>query len=137
MQFTGITSGLMIAGQLMRRGHNPVRIIYLGFAIFTLSLYVSSFATNFWAFVFIFGTAVNIGNGIFYGIPVFIAVKSFPSRPGLMAGIVMFTVGLGTIFFTIVSKAMINPLDLDPEIEVKQGTIVYKYYGHQVSDLFP
>ena len=49
----------------------------------------------------------------------------------------MFTVGIGTIFFTLLSKILINPDNKLPTIIVKEGEIYYKYFDKDVADNFP
>ena len=98
-----ITFGLYVSGKLMRMGKDPVHIVYLGFAIFLISLGLSSLAPNLYLFTFLFGFLSNFGCGLFYSILIYIAVKCYPKKQGMVTGLVMFTVGLGTIFFTLLS----------------------------------
>jgi hypothetical protein len=46
-------------------------------------------------------------------------------------------VGGGTIFFTIVSKNLVKPESLEPDILVKNGIITYKYFNADVANNFP
>lgn len=84
--------------------------------MFLLTFALSSLVTNFYAFVLLFGFMSNFGCGFFYSILVYIAVKCFPSNQGLMTGLVMFTVGAGSILFTLLSKSLINPENKEPGV---------------------
>lgn len=49
----------------------------------------------------------------------------------------MFTVGAGTIFFTLLSKTLINPDNLPPTIVEQNESIKYLYFSAEIADRFP
>lgn len=54
-----------------------------------------------------------------------------------MTSVVMFSAGIGTIFFTIFSKEMINPDNELPSIYETPGPITYKYFAPEIANRFP
>lgn len=120
-----ITIGLFCSGKLMRMEVPAKQIIILGFLVFLPSLFICSLVPNFYAFIFLFGFMSNFGFGLFYSILVYVAVKCYPEKQGLVTGLVMFTVGAGSVFFTILSTSIINPDDKKPNIIEYEGSIRY------------
>jgi hypothetical protein len=102
--------------------------VHIGIGVFTFALFLSSYAQNLWQFTLLFGCLVNIGAGLFYNIPVYIAVKCFPAKEGLMTSLVMFSCGIGTIFFTLFTKTLINPDNEKALIKVTEGDMSYNYF---------
>jgi len=109
----------------MRMEVHAKKIILLGFLTFLPSLLLSSLIPDFYSFIFLFGFMTNFGFGLFYSIMVYVAVKCYPEKQGMVTGLVMFTVGAGSVFFTVLSTYLINPQDKSPNIVHYEGSIRY------------
>ena len=68
---------------------------------------------NFYAFLFLFSVGFGITNGLTYMVPMHNGWLWFPSRPGLVSGIIIGGFGVGTFVMGIVCTAIVNPHDVE------------------------
>jgi len=64
----------------------------------------------------LYGFLSNFAAGAFYNGPIYISVKCYPKRSGLMTSLVLFSCGIGSAFFNFLSGQLINPKDMQPLI---------------------
>jgi len=61
-----------------------------------------------------YGLLFGIGTGLSYSVALATAIKWFPARRGLVAGIVVAGYGLGSLVFNLVQTSYINPHNISP-----------------------
>ena len=66
-------------------------------------VFLSSYQKEYWGFFFLYGIGFGINNGIAYVIPISNCWKYFPNNKGLVGGIIVSGVGMGTFIFNLIS----------------------------------
>lgn len=90
-------------------------------------------ANNFFQFTLIFSASFGCCNGLAYTIPLKICWDYFPSKRGMVSGIVICGFGMGSFIFSFVSTMLANPQNLSAHHEV----IDIVYYGTDVAENVP
>ena len=93
---------------LNKRGWNPKVVLALGATISLGGITASSYMTNFWAFLFLYGGLSGIGCGINYFIPMVCSWEYFPTRKGLITGIMVGSYGIGSFVYTQISTRIVK-----------------------------
>ena len=102
------TSVYPLGGKIAKNYNNrllPMVFLTIGL----ISIFCSSFVSDFWVFFILFVIPYGIANGLTYLIPVSLAWKYFPNYKGTAGGIVIGGFGLGTFIFDFVATAIVNP----------------------------
>jgi len=81
----------------------------LGIFIGQSLVFASSFVNEYWGFFFLYGIGFGINNGIAYVIPISNCWKYYPNSKGLIGGIIVSGVGMGTFIFNLLSTYLVNP----------------------------
>jgi hypothetical protein len=55
--------------------------------------------------------------------------KCFPELKGTITSLIFCSNGVGSIIVAILSTMIINPGNITPDISVKNGNVMNKYYG--------
>ena len=92
----------------------PRIIIAVGGFIAILGVYLSSFATTFTTFIFLYCMVSSTGFGICTTTHIICAWEWFPNNRGLLTGIISSSVGFGFLYFVQVSSDLANPEDKNP-----------------------
>ena len=86
----------------------PRIVLAIGGSIAIISMAIASTVTEFWQFVLLSGLS-GVGYGINYFIPLVCGWSYFPSRRGLITGILVAAYGFGALLWTILSYHIVNP----------------------------
>jgi len=102
---------------------SPTIIITFGTTLALGGIFASTFVTNFYAFMILFGFYYGVGIGVCYLVPLACTWEYFPKRKGLISGIIIGGFGFGAFFFGFISFALVNPENAEPDVEVDGGKI--------------
>ncbi len=93
------TAGMIVGGRLQDR-YGPRGVCLAGAALFGSGYFLSGFASGLTYLCVVYGAVGGLGTGFAYVTPVATVVKWFPSRKGLMGGVVIFGFGFGAFVFS-------------------------------------
>lgn len=103
-------SGYQVGTYLLnKRGWHCKIVLTLGGLMSLGGIFIASFMTNFWAFVFFYGAFSGLGCGINYFVPMVCAWDYFPERKGMITGILVGAYGLGSFIWAQISTRIVNP----------------------------
>lgn len=110
---------LMSVGGIMENRCGPRLTCLVGSLIFCISIGLTYFTIqmNFLMVVLTYGFMSSLGVGLAYVAPLAAGMKWFPKRKGLVNGITVAGYGLGSLIFTHVQTAYLNPLNLSPDTD--------------------
>lgn len=94
-----------------------------------LSLYSCSYVTNASLFIFLYAVVMGMSFGLLYMPGLKNAWQYFPSKKGLISGIILSSYSVGAILWTLFTKAVANPNDESPLD--KYSETEYFYYPNQ------
>jgi hypothetical protein len=98
---------------------------------------VSSFITNPYLFLVVFGVLLGLGEGLTLMTPVWSAWKYFPTNKGKATGAVLFGYGFGPAIFGLVFTFLANPNNDPATVHVTNGATSYYLFDHNVADNIP
>ena len=87
------------------------------------SVFISSFLTSFPLFVVFYGFLFGVGVGFSYMWPIIAGWEYFPTKKGLVSGIIVGGYGFGSFIFGFISLAVANPDGENPTLKVDGGKI--------------
>ncbi len=93
---------------------NPKLQVFLGGMLICGSLHICSYIKNYVLFIFIYSVVVGMSFGILYMPGLKNAWQYFPSKKGLISGLILSCFSVGAILWTIISKAVSNPRNEKP-----------------------
>ncbi|MFH5882626.1 L-lactate MFS transporter [Liberiplasma polymorphum] len=97
-----------LPGGMLQDKIGPKKVAIAGGALLCLGMIFSSFATNVtWLYIF-YGIVSGLGIGFAYMVPLATCNKWFPDKRGLISGVGVAGMGLGTIIFTPIGQALIS-----------------------------
>lgn len=97
-----------LPGGMLQDRIGPKKVAIAGGALLGLGLIMSSFATNItWLYIF-YGMVSGLGIGFAYIVPLATCNKWFPDKRGMISGVGVAGMGLGTIVFTPIGQALIS-----------------------------
>ena len=96
----------------------PTILIIIGSIVALTGIFVSTYASTFSQFTFLYGIFYGVGIGISYMAPLMCGWEHYPHRKGLVSGIVIGGFGFGSFIFDIISTLLVNPHDKAPTILV-------------------
>lgn len=110
---------LMMAGGILENKIGPRLTCLCGSLIFSISIGLTYYTIQmgFIYVVFTYGFLSSLGVGLAYVAPLAAGMKWFPKRKGLVNGITVAGYGLGSLIFTHVQTAYLNPLNLSPDLD--------------------
>ena len=104
----------------------PVKfIILIAGSVSITGFILSSFMTNFWLFILFYGCIGALGCGICYMTALVVSWEHFPERKGLITGVIDGGYGLGSLAYTQIARAIVNPDNLDATIPSGQENLTY------------
>ena len=99
-----------LPGGMLQDRIGPKKVAIAGGSMLGLGLILSSFATNVtWLYIF-YGVLSGLGIGFAYMVPLATCNKWFPDKRGLISGVGVAGMGLGTIIFTPIGQALISSI---------------------------
>ena len=101
--------GMGIGGVLLDRT-NPTRVAIAGGATFGLGLLLASYTKSLLLLVLSYGALGGIGFGFAYVAAVTAAMRAFPTRRGLAAGLVVGAFGLGSAVWAPIAQRLLPTL---------------------------
>ena len=104
----------MQLGSFMNERVNPKLQVFLGGMLLCSSLYICSYIKNYVLFISIYSVVVGMSFGILFMPGLKNAWQYFPSKKGLISGLVLSCFSLGAILWTIITKAVANPKNEKP-----------------------
>ena len=93
-----------------------------------ISLFSCSYIKNYALFIFVYGVLQGISFGLLYMTALRAAWQYFPSRKGLLSGLILSSNSVGAICWTILSKAVANPRNEKPMESFKKVNNVEYFY---------
>lgn len=99
-----------------------------------LGILASSYTTNIWAFIALFGGLSGLGSGITYPVVFVLCWEYFPERKGLLTGISSGAFGFGSFFYTILANKLTNPDDAKATIHIDDVT---SYFEPEIANNVP
>jgi OFA family oxalate/formate antiporter-like MFS transporter len=100
-------------------------VLLLGSCIALTGVLASSYVTNLYAFIILYGVFYGIGVGLTHLVPVIIAWEYFPNNKGMVSGIIFGGHGFGAFVFGLISFAIVNPNNTEPFLHVDGGNIFH------------
>jgi len=101
--------GILGAYLLNSRNWNPKILISLGGTFSVGCTFFSSFVKNLYWWLLLYGLGNGFGIGICYFVPLVCAWEYFPTRKGMMTGIIDGSHGLGELIFGVIATFIVNP----------------------------
>lgn len=89
----------------------------LGGYVLVLGVLVSSAVTELAYLIFTYGILFGIGLGLCYTAPIVCAVRWFPTKSGLVTGIIVGGFGCGAFVFGYIASWIVNPNNLSPDAD--------------------
>jgi len=87
----------------------------IGNIILIGSTLISTFFTNFYAFMLFFSVGQGVGASTLYVLPVKVGWAHFPEKKGIVSGIIIGAFGLGSFLFNVISTQLMNPDGVKPD----------------------
>jgi MFS family permease len=98
----------LISGLLLKL-LTPYWIIAIGVSLSSVILFLSSFVTNAYLFVWVYGIGIGSISGVIFLPGIWILWNNIPERKGLTSGILLFSYSLGAIPFGLLFTFLANP----------------------------
>ncbi len=118
---------------LTSRNWHPKLILVIGGTLALSGTYMSSYTKKLAPYLSLYTGMNGIGCGMCYFVPLVCSWEYFPSKKGLMTGIIIGAYGFGSFIFSLISTKLVNPDHLQPTIV--DGDM--KYFAPEVADRVP
>ncbi|MCL2293914.1 MAG: OFA family MFS transporter [Spirochaetes bacterium] len=104
-----LTFGSVIGGKLAHRFSSRV-VVFIGGIILSSGFFIASFTTEafFWLLWVSYGVMGGLGMGFTYSTTIACVQKWYPHKKGLVSGIVVSAIGLGSVIFAPVVEILIS-----------------------------
>mmetsp|Transcript_12595 Transcript_12595/g.13838 ORF Transcript_12595/g.13838 Transcript_12595/m.13838 type:complete len:454 (-) Transcript_12595:53-1414(-) len=99
--------------------------------------FASSFLTDVYAFIVVYGVLVSLAYGTGYLVPIKICWEYFPMKKGMVTGLIVAGFGTGAFLFNFIATAVVNPHGEGPEERVTRGSSTEFYFGESVASRVP
>ena len=109
----------------------------LGTILTLICFMASTYISSPYLFVVLYGMSYGIGLGLCYIVPVAAGWHYFPARKGLIAGITTCAYTYSAFTFSIISNKLINPDNVEPDLEETIGKVTYRYFSDEIANNFP
>ena len=84
-------------------------VCLIGSVLISICSFFSSYTSNFYLFVTLYGILFGLFSGSIYMIPYNTAYKYFPNHKGIVSGCISTGMGLGSFIFSWIAYALVNP----------------------------
>ncbi|CAD8151060.1 unnamed protein product [Paramecium octaurelia] len=112
-------------------------IIGCGSFILALAFLIISFVQDIQVFIAIYCIMVGISGGLLHMLPIICGLRYFPNKSGLVSGVIIGGYGFGSFIFNFVCKAIANPNNVQPSVEVIEDGKVVLYFDSEVGEKVP
>lgn len=112
---------------------HPKLQLAVGGTIFAVSIMVSTYMTNLYLFVVFYAIASGVGYGIIYMLPLKNAWLFFPTKKGMIGGIILSSHSFAAIGWTFFTSTMINPDNEIPDLYLNVGSSIEVLYSPATS----
>lgn len=93
---------------------HPMIMLLVCQTLLSVSVFVSSYMTAMWPFVFFYGILFGLLNGLAFMIPIVEINKYFPGKKNYVNGCLLIGTGSGSVVFGMFSYTYLNPNNLKP-----------------------
>lgn len=93
----------------------------IGGSAIAIPLLACSYIKNYWVFVFLYSVVIGFGFGLLYMVSLRNAWQFYPSKKGMISGLIMSCYSVGAVLWVILTKQIANPQNLKPDLNVKVG----------------
>ena len=128
-QAVGVGLAMLIGG-LLDKYLGPRLVVLIG-GLFMTTGAVLSYVTiqfSFWWFILTYGLITGIGLGILYISPIICSMRWLPRWKGLVSGIALAGIALGTLVYSLAQTWYINPHNVKPSSIPYKGSPHEKYF---------
>jgi len=101
---------------LNTKNWSPKIVILIGGVVSLAGIYASSFTKDISTYLFLYACFNGVGCGMCYFVPLVCGWEYFPSRKGLVTGIVISAYGFGAFGFGLLAVWIVNPTHVNPSI---------------------
>jgi MFS family permease len=119
----------MQIGSYLIEKMNPRIQMAIGGTCIVVPLFLCSLITNFYLFVFFYAVVVGLGFGLLYMVSLRNAWQFFPSKKGMLSGMIMSCYSFGAILWVLLTKAIANPDNIKPTEIVQVEEKIEKFYS--------
>jgi MFS family permease len=103
----------------------------------TYGFWIAAFVTDAWLFMLVLGVLNGFGAGISAITGTNVVMLHFTKNQGKALGFCACGYGLSTLVFGLLFAFIVNPNDLQPEIEVLEGTQMVYFFSSDISSRTP
>ena len=104
----------MPLGAVLVKEIGASRTLLISGIVFSLAVFLSSFAKSLFSFLFCYSFLLGSGIGIGYTAPMTAGWKWLPESKGLISGAILTGFGTGGFIFNLVGTRFVNPEGIDP-----------------------
>ena len=108
---------------------HPKLQLAIGGTIFAIAILTSTFMTNLYLFVLFYAVISGVGYGIIYILPLKNAWLFFPTKKGMIGGIILSSHSFAAIGWTFFTSTMINPNNDIPDLYLNVGNSLEVLYS--------
>ena len=108
---------------------HPKLQLAIGGTIFAIAIMTSTFMTNLYLFVLFYAVISGVGYGIIYILPLKNAWLFFPTKKGMIGGIILSSHSFAAIGWTFFTSTMINPNNDIPDLYLNVGNSLEVLYS--------
>jgi hypothetical protein len=101
---------------------HPMIVIVTCQILLSASIFISSYMTSMWVFIFFYGIMFGLLVGTAFMIPIIECNKYFPGKKMYVNGVILIGTGSGSVVFGMFSYSFLNPLKLKPLLGYYLGT---------------
>lgn len=128
---TGIVFVVMLCAQAAFTPVSPLALRFfppwaccIGGGVLAIGcVFLSTFTTSLPLFIFLYGFCFGLGIGASYMCPIIAGWEYFPTRKGLVSGLIVGGFGFGSFIFGFIALAIANPNNEKPDTKVAGGKI--------------
>ena len=110
---------------------------FIAGTVFCSGFLISSYITDPYVFIVVFGVMLGLGEGMTLMTPVWSVWKYFPHSKGKATGAVLFGYGFGPSIFGLAFTFLANPNNDSATLRVTNGATSYYLFDHNVADNIP
>jgi OFA family oxalate/formate antiporter-like MFS transporter len=125
---------MQLGSYMIEKGVNPRLQTALGGICLVLPLILCSFTKSFGLFVTFYSVFIGLAFGLLYMPALKNSWQYFPSKKGLISGLILSCYSIGAILWTIITKTVANPSNERPQ-EILQIGDKKEYFYDENSDV--
>lgn len=119
---------MQLGSVMIEKIHPRIQMAIGGIAI-VIPLFVCSYTQSYGLFIFMYAVVIGFGFGVLYMVALRNAWQFFPSKKGMLSGIIMSSYSVGAILWVLITKQIANPNNLKPDVNQIVGDKVEHYFG--------